>query len=156
MPTITRIYGGNQDERPLCVTHRKGSKKKSPSIRVKCACCDEAVVVFPEHRPDGNSQTDSVEINGVHGSIAQWREILLPILGYPSSFEPSRSSFGLEKLHIHPHGGEMLYGRRLRPGDVLQKADRLGSSSGNWGSVPMKLVGKTIKNNLVVYIRPGT
>ncbi|MEK7515655.1 MAG: hypothetical protein AAB555_01835 [Patescibacteria group bacterium] len=156
MPKITRVYGGNQDELPLRVTHRKGNKKKAPSIRAKCPCCAEAVVIFPESRPTGNPQIDSVEINGVHASVAQWRELLLPILGIGSIQTLTIRGIGMNKLHTHPVGaGKNLFGRRLKIGEVLQKIDRLDSPSGDWESIPGTLVGKTIKNNLKIYIRPA-
>lgn len=81
MPTITRIYGGGKDVQPLRVTHRAGGKKKAPSIRVKCGCCNEAVVFCPMLEHVGIPEMDALEINGVYGSVAQWREILLPMLG---------------------------------------------------------------------------
>ena len=81
MPKVTKIYGGNEEANPLRVTHRAGKGRRAPSIRVKCGCCNEAVVFFPENRPTGNPHTDSLEINGVYGSVGQWREILLPMLG---------------------------------------------------------------------------
>lgn len=156
MPRITRIYGGNQDELPLRVTHRKGNKKKAPSIRAKCPCCAEAVVIFHESRPTGNPQMDSMEINGVHASVAQWRELLLPILGIGSFQILTTRAIGINKLHAHPlGGGKNIFGRRLRTGEVLQKADVYDSTDGNWQSVPRALLGNTIKNKVTIFIRPA-
>jgi hypothetical protein len=50
------------------------SKRKSPRLRIKCGCCDEQVVIY--HDRDGKD----LEINGVIGSVENWREILLPLL----------------------------------------------------------------------------
>ncbi len=54
------------------VYHRAASGKKSPRYLVKCGCCDESVEIYYDH--------DALEINGVNGSLANWREILLPLL----------------------------------------------------------------------------
>ena len=40
---------------------------------VKCGCCDQSVKIY--------HCEDSLEINGVNGSIENWREVLLPLLG---------------------------------------------------------------------------
>ena len=55
------------------VTHRKGRGKKLPITTVSCSCCVQKVVI--EHNEH------LLEINGVPGTIAEWREILLPLLG---------------------------------------------------------------------------
>ncbi|MDP1591995.1 MAG: hypothetical protein Q8M07_29815 [Prosthecobacter sp.] len=45
---------------------------KMPRLRIRCGCCDQQVVVYHDE--------ESLEINGVNGSIENWREILLPLL----------------------------------------------------------------------------
>jgi hypothetical protein len=54
------------------VYHRKGSEKKMPRYLLKCGCCDEKLEIYYAH--------DGLEINGVNGSVEDWREILLPLL----------------------------------------------------------------------------
>jgi len=40
---------------------------------LRCGCCDQAVEIYYD--------TDGLEINGVNGSLENWREVLLPLLG---------------------------------------------------------------------------
>ena len=58
------------------VSHRAARKRGrgeiSPRYLLRCGCCDQAVHIYYDH--------ESLEINGVHGSIENWREILLPLL----------------------------------------------------------------------------
>lgn len=58
------------------VSHRAQRKRSqghiSPRYLLRCGCCDQAVQLY--YGPDG------LEINGVNGSIENWREILLPLL----------------------------------------------------------------------------
>src|SRR5438105_5155461 len=58
------------------VSHRAERKRAqghiSPRYLLRCGCCDRAVQIHYD--------TDALEINGVHGSIENWREILLPLL----------------------------------------------------------------------------
>ncbi|MBI9075943.1 MAG: hypothetical protein JEZ02_11060 [Desulfatibacillum sp.] len=56
----------------LRVYHKKGSGKKSPRFLVKCGCCDSSIEIF-------YSKTH-IEINGVHASLNEWRELLIPLL----------------------------------------------------------------------------
>ena len=44
-----------------------------PRYLFKCGCCDEKVEIHYDKT--------GLEINGVNGSIQNWREILLPLLG---------------------------------------------------------------------------
>jgi hypothetical protein len=59
------------------VSHRaerkRGKVPVSPRYLLRCGCCDRSVEIY--YDPDG------LEINGVNGSIENWREILLPLLG---------------------------------------------------------------------------
>ena len=43
-----------------------------PRYLLKCGCCDEKVEIYYDN--------EGLEINGVNGSIDDWREILLPLL----------------------------------------------------------------------------
>ena len=52
--------------------HRSKKGKKDPRFLFKCGCCDEKVEVY--------YGGDSLEINGVMGSVANWRTVLLPLL----------------------------------------------------------------------------
>ena len=54
------------------VYHRKGVGKKMPRYLLKCGCCEEKVEIYYDE--------EGLEINGVNGSIEDWREILLPLL----------------------------------------------------------------------------
>ncbi len=51
-------------------TGRKG--KRDPRFLFKCGCCDQNLEVYYGE--------DSLEINGVMGSVENWRELLLPLL----------------------------------------------------------------------------
>jgi hypothetical protein len=54
------------------VFHRAQRKKKGPRFLFKCGCCDQQLEVY--------YGDDTLEINGVMGSVANWRELLLPML----------------------------------------------------------------------------
>jgi hypothetical protein len=56
----------------LRIFHRAARGKKSPRYLIKCGCCDQSVEI--------DYDADTLEINGVNGSIENWREILLPLL----------------------------------------------------------------------------
>lgn len=51
---------------------KRGEGQISPRYLLRCGCCDRAVQVYYDN--------ESLEINGVNGSIENWREILLPLL----------------------------------------------------------------------------
>ena len=55
------------------VFHKKGNDKRSPRYLLKCGCCDEKLEIYYDK--------ESLEINGVMGSIENWKDILLPLLG---------------------------------------------------------------------------
>jgi hypothetical protein len=67
------------------VYHRKRNGKRDPRYLLKCGCCEKSVEV---HYGGG-----TLEINGVMGSVEDWREILLPLLApaRASSAKPKRS-----------------------------------------------------------------
>ena len=52
--------------------HRGKKGKKDARFLFKCGCCDEKVEVY--------YGGDSLEINGVMGSVENWRTLLLPLL----------------------------------------------------------------------------
>ena len=56
----------------ISVYHKKGWGKKMPRYLLKCGCCDEKLEIYYD--------TEGLEINGVNGSIEDWREILFPLL----------------------------------------------------------------------------
>ena len=60
----------------LRVFHRRGSGKKSPRLLIKCGDCDNALEIYYDAK-----DPQDLEIGGVLGSIGNWREILLPLLG---------------------------------------------------------------------------
>jgi hypothetical protein len=59
------------------VSHRAQRKLRqgyiSPRYLLRCGCCDRSLEIYYD--------ADGLEINGVNGSIENWREILLPLLG---------------------------------------------------------------------------
>ena len=59
------------------VSHRTEQKRGkghiSPRYLLRCGCCDQAVQIYYDE--------EALEINGVHGSVENWREIMLPLLG---------------------------------------------------------------------------
>lgn len=85
MPKVRKIEDRFSNLPALRITERKGreegKRRKSPSIRIRCGCCTESVVInYDSGRPfpiDG-----TLEINGVLASITQWREVLLPLLAF--------------------------------------------------------------------------
>ena len=48
------------------------SSSLNASYLLKCGCCDEKLEIYYDE--------EGLEINGVNGSIEDWREILLPLL----------------------------------------------------------------------------
>lgn len=64
----------------LRIWHKKAQQRGRKTIGarylVKCGCCNEKVEIFYDE--------DSLEINGVDGSIQNWREVLLPLLNIQS------------------------------------------------------------------------
>jgi hypothetical protein len=67
---------GNFDIR---IYHKAAKGIKSPRYLLKCGCCDEKLEI--------HYSEDGLEINGVNGSIENWREILLPLLEIKESQE---------------------------------------------------------------------
>jgi len=58
------------------VFHRAGRKRGTgrilPRYLLKCGCCDRKVEIY--------YGDEELEINGVNGSLENWRDILLPLL----------------------------------------------------------------------------
>jgi hypothetical protein len=54
------------------VFHRRRKGRKDPRFLLKCGCCEGKLEVY--------YGGDSLEINGVMGSVQNWRELLLPLL----------------------------------------------------------------------------
>ena len=54
------------------VYHRKATPGGTARYLLKCGCCDGSVEVYYDD--------EELEINGVLGSVEDWREILLPLL----------------------------------------------------------------------------
>src|ERR1700722_6958298 len=80
IPIQRRMGAMRPDTDGVCairVSHRaerkRGTGVISPRYLLRCGCCDGALQIH--YGPDG------MEINGVYGSIENWREILLPLLG---------------------------------------------------------------------------
>jgi hypothetical protein len=88
------------------VSHRaerkSGQGHVSPRYLLRCGCCDRAVQIYYD--------TDALEINGVHGSIENWREILLPLLGMKR-----RGKYVVAEL-IKPK-------RKVDPDEILSSAE---------------------------------
>lgn len=57
----------------LRVFHRRQFRKRDPRYLIKCGCCQERVEIY--------YGAGTLEINGVMGSVEDWGEILLPLLG---------------------------------------------------------------------------
>jgi len=73
MKRKNRFYDTTRFGQPqIRVYHKKGVDKKMPRYLLKCGCCNEQVKIY--------YADDGLEINGVNGSIEDWREILLPLL----------------------------------------------------------------------------
>jgi len=102
------------------VSHRAQQKRGqghiSPRYLLRCGCCDNAVQIY--YGPDG------LEINGVNGSIENWREILLPLL----RMNPRGDCFTADTIRRRlpkpspKHAMESLAGR-LKKG-AIANADR--------------------------------
>jgi len=96
---VGKIEKINGSGHPLRLTRRKKRQLNprrsiSARVRVKCGCCDEAIDICHDedlHSADSNT----LEINGVMGSIAQWRKVFAPLLGFQ---EVRTSTGGLTKV----------------------------------------------------------
>lgn len=77
MAKIKKVFDKNPNAFPLRVTQRKGTAKRSASFRVGCGCCNEGLVIFPS---SDHPHDNTIEINGVMGTIHQWQQIFGPLL----------------------------------------------------------------------------
>ncbi|MDO8594070.1 MAG: hypothetical protein Q7R93_00960 [bacterium] len=80
MSKLQRIKDGKGACIPLRVTRRAQRKLISPRLLIKCGCCDQSLEIYYDERPTGNPHRDFLEINGVNGTVDQWRQVLLPFL----------------------------------------------------------------------------
>ena len=81
MPKIRRIEDSSGVGNPLRITTRRARQRTAPSIRVKCGCCDKALVICHDAQPTGNPHADILEIGGVMGTVNQWKQVFLPLFG---------------------------------------------------------------------------
>jgi len=86
MPKIERIKDAQGSLPPLRLTRRNRRRLScrrliAPSVRIKCGCCSQAVVIFHDNEPWEDASQATLEINGVEGTVDQWRRVLLPLLG---------------------------------------------------------------------------
>ena len=61
-----------ESEFAIRVFHRAGRKRRTPRYLLRCGCCNASLEI--------HYNEESLEINGVNGSLENWREILLPLL----------------------------------------------------------------------------
>jgi len=66
------------------IFHRTRNGRKDARFLFKCGCCDE--------RLELHYGEDSLEINGVFGSVDNWRKLLLPLLERKLPGQGSRST----------------------------------------------------------------
>jgi hypothetical protein len=80
MLKIERIKDGKDVCMPLRITRRGRRKFKSSRLLVRCGCCDQSLEIYYDEKTTGNPHQDSLEINGVNGTVDQWRQVLSPFL----------------------------------------------------------------------------
>ncbi len=56
----------------LRIRHKPERGQALPRFLIKCGCCDKSVEIYYEE--------DNLEINGVHASVDEWKQILGPLL----------------------------------------------------------------------------
>ena len=80
--------------------HRSRKGKKDPSFLFKCGCCKGQLEVY--------YGGDSLEINGVMGSIENWRTLLLPLLQMklPGQGRRSKGPITSDWTRRRPRGAE--------------------------------------------------
>lgn len=84
MPKTIKIEDTKSGKLPLRTTYRQPKGVKSGRLLIKCGCCDERLEVHPDAfvlPPDADPHRTFIEINGVDGSVDQWRQIFGPLLG---------------------------------------------------------------------------
>jgi hypothetical protein len=80
---VLEVHGGGYN--PLEVTKQQGRRLNKrrvryPQTHIRCGCgCDKKLVIARERKLDNTAE---LEIGGITGSVAQWRKILRPLLGF--------------------------------------------------------------------------
>jgi hypothetical protein len=59
-------------------------KKHLASVRIKCGCCNEQLIIHHDH--------DVLEIGTIMASLAEWRAVLLPLLLADGSALPASAA----------------------------------------------------------------
>ena len=68
-----RVYDTSRFGQPqIRVYHKRGIGKNMPRYLLKCGCCEQKLEVWYAE--------DGLEVNGVNGTVQDWRDILLPLL----------------------------------------------------------------------------
>ncbi|MFH0969153.1 MAG: hypothetical protein V1804_01460 [Patescibacteria group bacterium] len=77
---IQRKMGEERESgyKAIRVTHRKEKGKKLPRYLLKCGC-------HKENNLEIYYDEEGLEIGDINGSVKNWREILLPLLGFVQS-----------------------------------------------------------------------
>jgi hypothetical protein len=116
IPTQRRLGVMRPDPEGVCairVSHRAERKHStgviSPRYLLRCGCCDGTLQIH--YSPDG------LEINGVNGSMENWREILLPLLGI------TRQGKTLRAVAIRRKMPKPASKRAVDPDDTLTPAE---------------------------------
>ena len=57
------------------------------------------------------------------------------------------------KIHKHPISGDEIFGKKLEPGDIIEKKDKFDAESGYW--IVSSFAGHPVLAHItVIYIRP--
>jgi hypothetical protein len=95
---------------------KRGEGRVTPRYLLRFGCCEQSLEIHYDE--------DHLEINGVHGSLENWREILLPLLRINQSKVRRMPRQALTKpfaatlhgsggLHVRTHGrGDMVLRER--------------------------------------------
>lgn len=68
-----RVYDTRRFGQPqIRVYHRRGTGRKMPRYLLKCGCCEQKLEIY--------YADDGLEIGGVNGALADWRQLLEPLL----------------------------------------------------------------------------
>ncbi|MEX0918143.1 MAG: hypothetical protein WDZ93_03230 [Candidatus Paceibacterota bacterium] len=92
MPKVQKVEDGFGTMMPLRITRRRALKKEHKKrpldarMLVRCGCCKERFEIYPPKDPDGNIHSNTLEINGVFGTVYQWRQVFGPLLGLPVEY----------------------------------------------------------------------
>lgn len=71
---MNRLFAQSRPDGSFAIRafHRNGKGKRDPRFLFKCGCCNRELEVYYGE--------DSLEINGVMGSVENWRTLLMPLL----------------------------------------------------------------------------